>query len=63
MGGHFGGAMGGSLCLIDIKEGVLAAALRAPDAKMPRDTPSVSLRGRARFRRTWGADDGRPAVR
>src|SRR5215470_12653139 len=26
-----------NLCLIDIKEGVLAAAPRAPDAKMPRD--------------------------
>src|SRR5262245_46858274 len=34
-----------NLCLIDIKEGVLAAAPRAPDAKMPRDNAERVVAG------------------
>src|SRR5215831_7994870 len=44
-----------NLCLIDIKEGVLAAAPRAPDAKMPRDNAERVVAGGARFRRTWAS--------
>ena len=44
-----------NLCLIDIKEGVLAAAPRAPDAEMPRDNANAWSPGRARFRRTWAS--------
>ena len=34
-----------NLCLIDIKEGVLAAAPRAPDAEMPRDNAERVVAG------------------
>src|SRR5262249_29628078 len=34
-----------NLCLIDIKEGILAAAPRAPDAKMPRDNAERVVAG------------------
>jgi uncharacterized protein (DUF2252 family) len=53
-----------NLCLIDIKEGVLAAAPRAKDAKMPRDNAERVVAGaRALSPNLGGADDGRPAVR
>src|SRR5262245_41788590 len=43
-----------NLCLIDIKEGVLAAAPRAPDAKMPRDNAERVVAG-GRVRLTWAS--------
>jgi uncharacterized protein (DUF2252 family) len=43
--GRTGKKTQGSLCLIDIKEGVRATAPRAPDAKMPRDNAERVVAG------------------
>jgi uncharacterized protein (DUF2252 family) len=52
-----------NLCLIDIKEGVLAAAPRAPDAKMPRDNAERVVAGARAVSELGRADDGRPTIR
>ena len=45
-----------NLCLIDIKEGVQAAAPRAAHAKMRRDNANASSLAPVRCRRTWASE-------